>query len=218
MSVVVSTFPSLNAFSARSWTLAAIIALHAGFFWLLSSGGMSVILPPPPKGIDVIDLKTVKSQPPPERPIVVDEFPSPIREIPIPPQPRPLVFDEQENVIRGEEWVGPPPTPVKPAVPEPAITQPMADPRLGLSEPSYPASERRDGHEGTVLLAFEVLENGRVGQVRIEQSSGRERLDEAAVRQASRWRFKPGTRDGVPVAMWKRIPVHFRLTDAGERF
>ena len=48
-----------------------------------------------------------------------------------------------------------------------------------------------------MMIAIEVLENGRVGQVRVESSSGYERLDDAAVRQAKRWRLKPGMRDGV---------------------
>jgi len=34
-------------------------------------------------------------------------------------------------------------------------------------------------------------------------------------REARRWRFKPGIRDGVPVAMWKKIPVTFKLEDRG---
>lgn len=218
MSVVVSTFPSLNSFNSRSWTLVAIVALHAGFFWLLSSGGMAVIYTPRPEG----QLVTVDTPvpPPPPTPILDFENPPLTRsDITLPPQPRALETEPDPEVVRGEVIPPiPPVTTTEPAARESLVTQPLVDSRFGLSEPPYPASERRDGHQGTVMLAIEVLENGRIGQVRIESSSGYERLDEAAVRQAKRWRLKPGMRDGVPVIMWKRIPVHFRLTEGGERF
>lgn len=218
MSVVVSTFPSLNSFNSRSWTLVAIIALHAGFFWLLSSGGIAVIYTPPRSG-QLVPVDAPKP-PPPRRTVDIDDQ-TLIQDsvINVPPPPTDFESEPQQNVIGGEVTTTVPPiTTIEPTTRESVTTQPTADPRFGLSEPPYPASERRDGHEGTVMLAIEVLENGRIGQVRIESSSGYERLDEAAVRQAKRWRLKPGMRDGVPVIMWKRIPVHFRLTPAGERF
>ena len=99
----------------------------------------------------------------------------------------------------------------RPASAEPIVVQPEIDPRRGLSEPLYPAKEIRQEHAGTVILSVYVLGNGRVGEVRIEQSTGYPALDEAAAREARSWRLKPGTRDGVPVPMWKRIPITFRL-------
>lgn len=83
-----------------------------------------------------------------------------------------------------------------------------------MSEPLYPSSEIRAGNAGTVVLSVLVLENGRIGHVRLDHSSGHPRLDESAMREARRWRLRPGMRDGVPVAMWKQIPVTFRLKDA----
>jgi periplasmic protein TonB len=94
------------------------------------------------------------------------------------------------------------------------VVEPEVDPRTGLSEPLYPSQEIRMGHAGTVVLLVEVLPNGRVGEVRLHRSSGFSRLDESAVREARRWRLRPGARDGVPTTMWKEIPVTFRLQDA----
>jgi TonB family protein len=37
------------------------------------------------------------------------------------------------------------------------------------------------------------------------------RLDESAMREARKWRMKPGLQDGVATAMWKRVPVTFQL-------
>jgi periplasmic protein TonB len=97
----------------------------------------------------------------------------------------------------------------------PVISEPEFDPRIGFSEPAYPAAEIRAGHTGTVLISIYVLENGRVGEVRLDQSSGYKRLDESALREARRWRLTPAMRDGVPVAMWKQLPVTFRLQGSG---
>jgi protein TonB len=62
-----------------------------------------------------------------------------------------------------------------------------------------------------VWLLVQILPNGRVGQVRVDQSSGFVRLDESAMREARKWRMKPGLQDGVATAMWKRVPVTFQL-------
>jgi len=45
-----------------------------------------------------------------------------------------------------------------------------------------------------------------------KQSSGFERLDPAAIKTVARWRFVPGTKNGVPEAMWHLQPINFVLT------
>jgi protein TonB len=50
--------------------------------------------------------------------------------------------------------------------------------------------------------------------VKLERSSGFEKLDESAMREARKWRFIPGTSDGSPLAMWKQVPITFRLNEA----
>ena len=67
------------------------------------------------------------------------------------------------------------------------------------------------GHEGTVVLELQILPNGRVGDVRIHQSSGFAKLDESAAREARKWRMKPGTSDGTAMTMWRRVPIRFQL-------
>jgi protein TonB len=50
--------------------------------------------------------------------------------------------------------------------------------------------------------------------VRVKQSSGFPKLDEAAVREVKRsWRLVPGTEGGKPVPMWGQFAVTFKLTD-----
>jgi protein TonB len=93
----------------------------------------------------------------------------------------------------------------------PLIVQPQADARFPFTEPEYPVPDIRAGHEGTVWLTIEILPNGRVGAVRIDKSSGFERLDASAVREARKWRMQPGTQDGIAIPMYKRVPVTFQL-------
>lgn len=65
-----------------------------------------------------------------------------------------------------------------------------------------------------MVLELYILPNGRVGEARVQKSSGFPRLDEAAVKEAKRsWRFIPGTENGQPVAMWHATKVTFNLTD-----
>jgi protein TonB len=77
--------------------------------------------------------------------------------------------------------------------------------------PSYPSSARRLGVQGTTMLRIRVLEDGRVGEVDVEQSAGHPDLDQAATDAVRRWRFEPARRGDQAVAMWVRLPVEFRL-------
>jgi periplasmic protein TonB len=208
--LTINTFPAIHTFnSSRSWAMAIIVLLHFGFLWLLTSGmtvRLDTILTQPGK-ITLVEKKIEKIPPPPPIPYVV-----PTHNVPIPiPMPMFPPTGSEERMIHED-----PQPPTQPLQPEPArhvpvMVDPQVDPRLGLSEPEYPPSAIREGREGTVLLSIQVLENGRVGEVRIERSSGVQSLDNSAVREARRWRFRPGTRDGAPVAMWKQLPVTFQL-------
>jgi periplasmic protein TonB len=211
--ITVNAFPPLHTFnSSRSWFMALIVLLHAGFFWVLTHGVTigSVNLPPP---LILVNPTPPKVQPPPQprvlEPPTVSRVFVPVIEVPQ------LVSTEESNAPRQttEE-----PPPVREIVREqpgagPLIVQPQGDARFPFTEPEYPIPDIRMGHEGTVWLSIEILPNGRVGQVRIDQSSGFARLDASAEREARKWRMKPGTQDGIAVAMWKRVPVTFQLKD-----
>lgn len=88
----------------------------------------------------------------------------------------------------------------------------FARPRGGYQiTPRYPESARRQGIEGIALLRFQVLTNGRVGEVLIERSAGHYDLDLAAVEAIRRWRFEPARRGHQAIAAWAMLPVEFRL-------
>jgi protein TonB len=213
--VTVNTFPSINTFtSARSWFLAIIVLLHVGFFWALSNGlSIGAIVELPQKTI--VDF--LPAPPKPNRPPKQITNAPPIEPVYVPTQEVPTTrYDEDDRGPFRNVTDTPRPTPHESsgAAVVPIEIEPQIDQRLGLSQPLYPAASIRANETGTVILAVLVLENGRIGEVRIEQSSGHARLDASAVREARRWRLKPGARDGVPVAMWKQIPVTFRLQNA----
>jgi protein TonB len=91
------------------------------------------------------------------------------------------------------------------------VTQ-LARPQGGYQvRPTYPASARRLGVQGTSLLRVHVLADGRIGEVVVQQSAGHPALDQAAADAVKRWRFDPARRGQEPVATWVLLPVEFRL-------
>ena len=78
-------------------------------------------------------------------------------------------------------------------------------------EPTYPATSRRLGEEGSVTLRVFVDPSGRPQQVIVDRSSGHARLDDAAASAVKRWRFQPASAGGGPVGAWSRVTVTFRL-------
>ena len=82
---------------------------------------------------------------------------------------------------------------------------------LSNPPPPYPDSARRRGLSGTVILLTQILSNGKVGEIKVKQSSGFTVLDEAAVKTVKEWQFIPGLAQGKSVDMWVEIPVRFVL-------
>lgn len=78
-------------------------------------------------------------------------------------------------------------------------------------KPSYPALSRRMGEQGNVLLSVYVSEAGAAQSVRLKQSSGFNRLDNAALEVVSRWRFAAARQGEKLVASWVNVPVKFVL-------
>jgi periplasmic protein TonB len=103
--------------------------------------------------------------------------------------------------------------------PEPpvAIGEPLASVDLAVTrrtEPAYPAASRRASEEGMVMLRIRVDERGTPVEVRLEHSSGFERLDLAATEAVRKWRFSPAMRDGVATASYTVVRVRFRRDSA----
>jgi protein TonB len=96
----------------------------------------------------------------------------------------------------------------------PVVIGPELDSRYAASfQPNYPTDERRAGHTGRVVVRVLVGVDGRVKQVE-KVSAPSDSFFEATERRAlDKWRFKPGTRDGVPIESWRTMGVSFVLQD-----
>lgn len=81
--------------------------------------------------------------------------------------------------------------------------------------PAYPAASRRLGEEGRVLLRIKVSAQGLPLRVEIKQSSGFQRLDDAARAAVERWRFVPARQGGEAVESSVLVPLQFKLTQNG---
>ncbi len=101
----------------------------------------------------------------------------------------------------------------KAPTPAPALQLPTADVEHADNQyrAPYPKMSQRLGEEGRVLLRVMVGADGRPTGATVAKSSGSEHLDRAGIDTVMRWRFKPGTRGGVPEAMSVLQPVDFKL-------
>jgi TonB family protein len=79
-------------------------------------------------------------------------------------------------------------------------------------KPQYTAEAMRAKVQGTVLLECVVLPDGTVGNVQVVKSLDSSfGLDQEAIKAAKQWRFRPGTRQGQPVAVLVTIELTFTL-------
>ena len=77
--------------------------------------------------------------------------------------------------------------------------------------PTYPKVARQKGWQGTVLLKVTVQEEGKPSEILIEQTSGFELLDQAAIKSVKNWKFR-GLHSGklaLPYSLL--IPIQFVL-------
>ena len=80
-------------------------------------------------------------------------------------------------------------------------------------QPSYPSDMRLAGRDGRVVVSVLIGIDGRVKDVR-QISAASTAFFEATRRQAlAKWRFKPGTKDGVAVEAWHTMAVSFVLDE-----
>jgi TonB family protein len=114
----------------------------------------------------------------------------------------------------------PPPTTVAPAPPtvragtlvdvnDPGVIAPLA-----LNKPTlpYPPIALRQRIEGKVDLSVLVDERGAVTDAKlVTAAGGKSGLNEAASEYVRRWKFRPASKDGVPVKTWTPVSVVFML-------
>ncbi|HQU31874.1 MAG: energy transducer TonB [Planctomycetia bacterium] len=83
--------------------------------------------------------------------------------------------------------------------------------------PEYPQLAKQMRQEGLVILKVEVDQKGVPITVEVEQGSGYQLLDQAALKAVKRWRFQPERIGGMPVKSRVSIPVRFRLEESDKK-
>lgn len=139
----------------------------------------------------------VASQPPPLRtvppapPIMVVPSPPPVF-VPVPPRP----------------------TPQPPAPPSGVAATPARQLSGQITSDDYPAAAIRAEQQGTVRIRFVVGADGRASACEVAESSGSAALDSASCQlTVRRFRFRPATRDGVPVQSMATRSITWRLPE-----
>ncbi len=172
-----------------------------------TSAAPPVLEPPPPEVI-------------PEPEPVVEPPPPVVEELAVKPPPKPKPKPQppkQEAKPEPKPVEAPPPppalAPVAEAPPAPPVEIPPSASAGYLKNPApeYPSLAQRRGWEGTVLLRVHVLANGKPSDIQIQRSSGRDVLDESAIRAVKRWSFVPAKRGDEAIAGWVSVPLEFRL-------
>lgn len=172
--------------------------------------------PPPPAAIEPPPPHAVVEPPPPPvvEPLAAKPPPKPL------PRPKPKPIPAKPAPVPKPV---PPPAPAK-APPPPAAPAPAAAPTpapispptasagyLRNPAPEYPALAQRRGWEGRVLLRVHVRADGRPGEIQVQASSGRDLLDQAALKTVQKWTFVPAKQGDVSLAGWVSVPIDFKL-------
>ena len=87
------------------------------------------------------------------------------------------------------------------------------------SPPIYPLEALSRRREGWVALSFMISPEGEVTEPMIEESSGAESFEKAALEAVKKWRYNPATLNGQPVEdTITRAVIRFALeSESGER-
>jgi periplasmic protein TonB len=204
----------------------SVLLLHGGALWALQSGLLrrAIELVVPVEVLSsMVELPRPKTPPPkpaePTRQLVAS--PRETRA----PAPLPLAIADPTPAPNAPTGVvSAPPTVSQPVVATaaPVAAVQMAAPSkvelpssdadyLHNPKPEYPALSKRKGEQGKVVVHTLIGVDGVVQKAEIRQTSGFERLDQAALATVQRWRFVPGKRGGVPEPMWFNVPINFVL-------
>lgn len=146
--------------------------------------------------------KPVVQPPPPPKVVALEKPPKPK----VQPKPAPKV--ESPPVTQTEAPVI--------SAPAPPVEEKVTEPHAGADyldnpTPVYPEVAMDRGWEGKVLMKVHVLANGKPDNVSVLNSSGKNVLDDEAVRTVKQWSFVPAMRGKTPVDGWVTVPISFNL-------
>jgi protein TonB len=206
---------------------ASVLLLHGVALWALQSGLVRRVVETV-VAVEVIaqfiEPPRPNIKPPPPPPTVPKPVSQPVvqKTATLPPPPVPLAINDPTPAPNAPTGVVASPAPLPPiAAPVAATPAPVAPPKVELPssdadylqnpKAAYPPMSKRLNEQGKVVVRVLIGVDGNAKQVEIRQSSGFERLDQAALTTVQSWRYVPGKRGGVPEAMWFNVPINFVL-------
>lgn len=234
-------FGALPAFSRNTSIVVTVVAFHVAVLWAVQSGLLKRVVEVVVPAEILVEFVTPASPPPapratpqPKTPTktVTTKQPTPPVPAPTPtvtpqPAPTPLAIapsantpapsaatpaataTTQSNATGSSNAPAAPPAP--PAPPKVELPSSDAD-YLNNAKPAYPAISKRLGEQGRVVVRVFIDADGQPSQASVKQSSGFDRLDQASVETALKWRYAPGKRAGVAQGMWFDVPLNWQLT------
>ena len=221
-----SSPPSALGLSRNAIIAGSVVLFHVAALWALQSGlirkAAEVVIP--------VEILSEFIEPPkPKEPPPPPPAPKP-KEVRTPPPPRPVAVRTPApaptapvGVIEPQPPAPPlaPPAPPAPPTPPSPPPAPPAPPAVQLPssnadylnnpKPVYPAMSKRLGEQGKTIVRVLIGVDGLPKSASIRQSSGYERLDEAARTAVMSWRYVPGKRNGVVEPMEFNVPINWVL-------
>ena len=164
--------------------------------------------------LEIVPTQTVTTPTPSQN---AEPVPEPPQTRPSPPTPAPTIAPSQSSKTSAAAAVSPSVNSRQETIgssskaSEFITTPPRLDPAyLHNPAPLYPPLSKRNRETGTVLLLVNVSPEGNATSVTLHQSSGYDRLDQAAIQAVNRWRFVPGMRGQSAVSATVIVPISFQ--------
>jgi protein TonB len=224
--------PRLN----RNFTIvSSVLLLHVLVLWAMQTGLLRRMAEAVVPAEILVEIMTAPAAPPAPEPAPQPQpkvqakapTPQPVQPTPTPaatPQPSPAPLAIAPSAAATAATAAAPTAVAAPpaaASTGTAVSAPPAPAKVELPsssadylnnpKPPYPALSKRLGEQGRVIVRVWIGTDGIASQASVKQSSGFDRLDQAAVATVLKWRYVPGKRGGVPEAMWFDVPVNWVL-------
>lgn len=220
-----------TGFSRHAVIVGGVVLVHVAALWALQAGLIrraAEIVVPVQILSPSVELPRAKEAPPTLPPPAPEPAPAPVprpRVVKAPPPPRPTAIREPTPAPDAPTGIvapqppapaSAPPAPSTPAPPAPpaapAVQLPSTDAHyLNNPTPVYPAMSKRLGEQGKTIVRVLIGADGLPQSASIRQSSGYQRLDDAARAAVLGWRYVPGKRNGVVEAMEFNVPINWVL-------
>ena len=140
------------------------------------------------------------------------------------PEPQPVATEPPPPLVEPTAIPTAPPQPTRPPAAAAVAAQPgvqrgdLVDvpdtdvDAIFTPKAAYPPLARRQRISGVVILRALINESGTVQEVQVLRGIKPDLgLDAAATTAVREWRFRPATKGGVPVKVWKTITIPFQL-------